>query len=270
MRWSLQLLVLAMVAACGDPVAAPPPPVPAPAPITKSESAPATPAPPLEEAPAPAGPVPKLLVRGFGSGSSGLVEKMRSFDTFKELLEKEGFDASNHAHDLGDYDDGKPLADMASEVATKIEAVMAGYPAGTKFDVLGHSLGGIVLLHAVLDHGLAPRVRTFVALSSPIYGQDDKPLNCKVGFRCSDVYAMYSPYRSDQVVDYMTKSSAALSGMKRCSLISPDDGIIDAPMAGGQFPDGANVVVADVSHIAIIRSAEAVAALKTECFDGAF
>lgn len=265
-RAGLGLLVLS---ACSTATEAPGGTVRPVRPVATSEDEPEAPA--AESAATSAeiaGVVPKLFVRGFGSGGPGFVEDLRSFDTYRQLMTAAGFDGAKHAHDLGDYDDGSSLQGMVAEIGEKMAAVMDRYPGATKFDVLGHSLGGILALRAVLDRKLTPRVRAYVALSSPIYGQDEQPLNCRVGFRCSDVYTTYSPFRSATIMAYMDEHRDALSQIVRCSVISPDDGTIDAPMAGGQFPDGRNVVVPDVSHLRLMKSEVAFAAMKEQCFDG--
>lgn len=215
------------------------------------------------------GIVPKLFVRGFGVTFDKLSPKLRSFERYAELLAEEGFPAE-HAHDLGNYDDGKSMDEMTAEVASMIRAAMSKYPEGTRFDVMGHSLGGILALRAILDNDLHARVRTFVALSAPIRGQDSQPLNCTLKIKCTDVYAFYSPFDNERVVAYMKAHEAKLAAMTLCSEISPDDGIIKAPMEGGQFVGGKNVVLPKVSHLDIIKSPEAVKALKAECFGGKF
>ncbi|MBX3232055.1 MAG: hypothetical protein KIT84_19930 [Labilithrix sp.] len=266
---SLGPLCALALAACTSAAETDAPPVPV---VVLTDEAPrvdeAAPAPATGGAPEEDGVVPKLFVRGFGAGAPGFVDGMRSFDTYKKLMIAAGFDGERHAHDLGDYDDGSDLAGMVGEIGAKLEGVMAGYPATTKFDVLGHSLGGIIALRAVLDRKMTPRVRAFVALSSPIYGQDKQPFNCRLGFRCTDVYTTYSPFQSAPVMAYMDEHRAELASIVRCSVISPQDGTIDTPMAGGQFPDGKNVVVADVSHMKLMKSEVAFAAMKEECFDG--
>jgi pimeloyl-ACP methyl ester carboxylesterase len=211
--------------------------------------------------------VPKIFVRGFGAGSDLFMGKARHFNTYAQFFVNDGF-ADKDLYDLGDYNDAGTMAEMTSEVGTKIEAVMNKYPAGTKFDVFGHSLGGIVALRGVLDKNLESRVRTFVALSSPIYGQDKSPFNCTLGIRCGDIYTAYKPFNGPAVTEYMTANEAKLQKMKLCSEISPDDGTIDAPMAGAQFPKGTNVVLPNVTHMQLIKSPEAYAALKKECFGG--
>ncbi|MFO0679359.1 MAG: hypothetical protein U0169_22720 [Polyangiaceae bacterium] len=217
----------------------------------------------------PTGPVPKLLVRGFGKDLDPFIGGLRTFDDFKKLLQAEGFDPKD-AHDLGNYDDSKSMDEMTNEVGAQLEAAMAKYPSGTKFDVMGHSLGGIVALRGIFAKNLSSRVRTFVSLSAPIYGQDQKPANCALGLSCGDIYDFYTPYNGPKLTAYMAANASSLAAMKLCSLIGPDDGTITAPMAGAQFPGGTNVVVNGVNHVAVIRSAPATKALKDQCFGGAF
>lgn len=219
--------------------------------------------------PAPSGPVPKLFVRGFGTSFDKVAPSLRSFETYIGLLEAEGF-PREHAHDLGNYDDGKPLAEMSAEVGNMLLARMQAYPEGTKFDVMGHSLGGILALRAILDLNLHTRVRTFVALSSPVRGQDSQPLNCTLKMKCTDVYEIYNPFDNEVVKAYMAANAEKLAAMTLCSEISPDDGVIKSPMEGGQFVGGKNVVVPKVNHLDIIKKPEAVKALKDGCFGGAF
>jgi hypothetical protein len=248
------------------------------APIDGPSGAPPTPGPSLPPTGEPAGGssgprddglVPKLFVRGFGVSFDKLSPKLRSFERYTELLAEEGFPAE-HAHDLGNYDDGKTMDEMTAEVATMLSGAMAKYPEGTRFDVMGHSLGGILALRAILDKDLHTKVRTFVALSAPIRGQDSQPLNCTLKIKCTDVYAFYSPFENERVVAYMKANEEKLAAMTLCSEISPDDGVIKAPMEGGQFVGGKNVVLPKVSHLDIIKSPAAVKALKAECFGGRF
>jgi pimeloyl-ACP methyl ester carboxylesterase len=235
-------------------------------PSPSAPSKPGGPSAPSSPAPEPL-LVPKIFVRGFGAGSDLFMGKARHFNTYVQFLVNDGY-AEKDLYDLGDYDDGGTMAEMTAEVGGKIEAVMNKYPAGTKFDVFGHSLGGIVALRGVLDKSLESRVRTFVALSAPIYGQDKAPFNCTLGIRCGDIYAAYKPFNGPTVTAYMQANDGKLQSMKLCSEISPDDGTINAPMAGAQFPKGTNVVLPNVTHMQLIKSAEAYEALKKECFAG--
>lgn len=215
------------------------------------------------------GVVPKLLVRGFGAALDPLLGSARTYDAYKVLLQDEGFDPKD-AIDVGNYADNKPMDEMTTQVGSMLEAAMEKYPAGTKFDVFGHSLGGILALRGVLARNLHTRVRTFVALSAPIFGQDKKPLNCQLGFSCGDIYTFYSPFQSEQILQYMNANQAKLDAMKLCSELGPDDGTITSPMAGAQFPNGINVVVPKITHLQLIKSAVAVKALKEQCFGGTF
>jgi len=224
--------------------------------------------------PAKATVVPKLFVRGFGADFDILLGGARSFDAMKKLMHEEGFDPKD-AIDLGNYDDSKSMDVMTTQVGTMLEAAMKKYPEGTMFDVLGHSLGGILGLRGILEKGLHGKVRTFVALSAPIFGQDKKPLNCQLGFSCGDIYTFYSPFNGEKILQYMKANETKLKAMKLCSILGPDDGTINAPMKGGQFPETMapnvmNIEIPKVSHIALIKSGPAVKALKADCFGGAF
>ncbi|MCZ2860655.1 esterase/lipase family protein [Blastococcus sp. VKM Ac-2987] len=102
---------------------------------------------------------PVVLVHGYGGGRAGWLPLERR-------LAREGF---RHVHNYT-YD---VLTRSVPEIARALAArcAAAAEEAGTeRVDVVGHSLGGVVLRCAVARHGLAPRLSTAVTVAAPHRG----------------------------------------------------------------------------------------------------
>ncbi|HKY77156.1 MAG TPA: alpha/beta fold hydrolase [Acidimicrobiia bacterium] len=119
-------------------------------------------------------PVPVVLIPGWHGDPA-------SFDQMIPALQRAGlsvldFDPARPGPQAMAYAptaNGQHIPDVATGVvAPTIEAALAraGYPAGSAFDVVGYSMGGLVARYLVEKAGWASRVGTVVMLGTPNHG----------------------------------------------------------------------------------------------------
>ncbi len=201
---------------------------------------------------------PKILVHGWGPNL------LTNYSKFKRFFERDGF-PTEHLHEFRyDYKGGK--AEITESIALGFEEVFSRYPEGTRFDVIGHSLGTIGSLLTMMEKGISHKFRKYISIAGVDFGQNKQPANCNFG-NCTDIYDLFYPYMSPFVVEFMEKYTDELSVLEKCSLNSPRDRMLD-PNDANEYPDGVNISVPEVGHINFIRRYAAFAAMKEYCYGG--
>jgi len=185
-----------------------------------------------------------FLVHGGGS------YRMVNLDRFRLGMMRSGID-KQRIHLLR-YDHRQPLAQISRELGAQMKRRIEDAPAGTMFDVIGHSLGDFVGLYAGVSAGVDKHIRMHVGMAGVKFGQDTKPLNCRFG--CSDVYDKLTPYRSGFIEDFYNQNLAQVVGMQHCAIWSTSDRLVNAPAHAGAFPGGSNHEVSGIGHVGFMRA----------------
>jgi hypothetical protein len=66
-------------------------------------------------------------------------------------------------------------------------------------------------------------------------------------------------------MELLEKHSNEIAELEKCSLFSPEDGILD-PYDSGAFKDGINVSLPNISHLKFKSSPVVFEAMKKACF----
>jgi len=211
---------------------------------------------------------PKILFHGGGGGATKSIKDMSSSVS---QLEKLGF-PREHVLKI-QYPDQEDLSEITAAVEPQLKKFMARYPSDTRFDVMGHSLGHVVSLITLVKLGLLPKLRKLIGLAGVMFGQlGEKPGLCRFPWLsphyCGDVFdLLMGTTRPPFLMELIEQNTAELSRIEKCSLFSPEDGILN-PFDSGAFEDGINISIPNTHHLKF-KSSELVFEKMTEgCFDG--
>lgn len=205
-----------------------------------------------------AAPAPRPLFLVPGWGPPAIV----GYRAFVGFLTDDGF-PRERIHVLR-YTYTQDLATITRQLVSQFREALARYPAGTRFDVIGHSTGDFVAIYALVQAGLADRVEHYVGLSGIGHGWDCPA--CTKGW-LGKVERQLSPAYNDLINDFYSENAAVISGIKKCALFSPDDGLI-APYDSGRFDDGINIEIEGMRHLDSVKKHSAYATMRQECFGG--
>lgn len=203
---------------------------------------------------------PLLLVPGWGYRLTGLVVGQEAWARYIEWLVTDGY-AREDIHVLS-YHYRKGLDYINAELTTQFRAIVASYPAGTKFDVMGHSLGGFTSLAAIVDSGVAPRVQKYISLSGIPFGWDS--WYCAAGV-CGKADRQLTPFKNDFVTAFHSANAEAIAALEKCSVFSPDDEFVK-PYDAGRFADGTNIEIAGIKHMDTIWTQQSYRAMRHGCY----
>lgn len=180
----------------------------------------------------------------------------------KEQLQSVGFSNVN----ILEYDDEQSLDEMAGTVAQKIQKIfLNSNNPNLKLDIIGHSLGQIVSLKALLEYPIHPtssekissKVRLFVGLAGAARGQNIiRP--CRIfPNQCGGAESLTPFYRgphegAETLKKLFTANFDAINKLKKCSLYSRHDEIVDDPYDAGSFRnlgfDSANIKDMEINY----------------------
>jgi len=193
---------------------------------------------------------PVILLHG--SGPRRMPQSVVSMQPFAELLVARGFQR-RHIH-LPVYPQGGDRVQSIGAIRSAMHRIRAQYPEGTTFDIVGHSMGQFVGMMAVLEGDMVPMVRTLVGLAGVAHGQDRRNRGCLLLGGCGDLFTLLRPAHGGWIAATLRRYAAELGRMKKCSIFSPEDGVLD-PYDSGAFADGTNVELRNIRHVQFIKNA---------------
>jgi pimeloyl-ACP methyl ester carboxylesterase len=210
-------------------------------------------------------PRPILLVPGLWYEYAPKVYGMKVYDRYVKWLVEEGF-PRERIHVL-DYTSHHSLKRVSAQMSAQLRKIRAQYPPDTRFDVMGHSLGGFVALYSILTTGFSTQVKKFISLAGIPQGWDGFGA-CKIGL-CGEMHKQLIPYRSTLIRLLFEKFHDEIARLDKCSIFSPQDGLV-RPYDAGRFEDGIAVELPDTPHMDILFKRATFDALKRECYHGSF
>jgi len=213
---------------------------------------------------------PKILFHGGGGGTPAHFKDM---STASKQLERLGF-PKEHIY-LVKYPDSKNISEMNLALQPQFEEILNRYSPQVKFDLIGHSLGHVVSLVSVAQLGLLHRIRKLIGLAGVMFGQlGEKPGLCAFDFLapyyCGDIFdLLIGSTKPPFILDLMDAHWQEMKNIEKCSLFSPDDGILD-PYDSGAFEDGVNISIPKVHHLKFKSSEKVFLNMKEACFQGVY
>lgn len=237
------------------------------------------------EAPEPENPIhPKLLFHGGGGMSTS---SMIDMTPAAAVLKKLGVPAE-HIH-LIKYPHTKNIKDINAAVDAQLKTIFAKYPANTRFDSIGHSLGLLASFISLSELGHLPKIRSIIGVTGVLMRQDVKalPMGCTKGSTtdlCGDIFdKVVGTSNSPYILDLLSKNATELKRINKCSIWTSQDGILSPPNAG-VFPDGKSVEMPkswcastagifgnlNPCHLTAKSATPVYEAMKTQCFGGDF
>lgn len=203
---------------------------------------------------------PIVLVHGFGPDLYTQLFKYRRF------LTQDGVKSSDIL--MVSYDSSAAPADIVSKVSEQLETFLAQYPAGQKFDVVGHSMGGFVGLYAPLNSRFADQVAKFTSLTGWAHGQAAVPFLCGFSFAhgCGLTLPQMVPTDSPLITKFYTDNAARVARIQKCALYSPDDKMTANPDDSGAFPDGVRAEVRNVRHLDFVNDEDLYHIMTNACY----
>lgn len=213
---------------------------------------------------------PIILFHGGGGGAPASVKDM---SPAAKQLENLGF-PKEHLYKV-DYPDTKNIETMIFALAPQFRDIMARYPEGTSFDTIGHSLGHVVSLVSLAKLNLLPKIRKLIGIAGVMFGQlGGKPGLCAsqvlAPHYCGDIFdLLLGTTQPKLILDILETQSVEMARIEKCSLFSPDDGVLN-PYDSGAFPDGTNISLPHIKHLKFKSSPEVFRKMKESCFHGKF
>lgn len=208
---------------------------------------------PFAQAQAPV--VPIILVKGYGPN--------RSMNRMERFLIDDGFSPKHIYH--VDYDHKADLPDLLKQATANLKAALSKYPAGTEFDLIGHSMGGFVSLYTAVQSEFADNIRHYVSLAGMTQGQDSLPGACAV-FDCGKTIPVLVPFLNPFMKKFLADFKAPIDAADKCALFSPADRMIDDPYDAGALPGAKRVEVKDAGHLDFILDKDVFNIMQTTCF----
>lgn len=227
---------------------------------------------------------PKLLFHGGGGMSMPSMIDMTPAAT---VLKKLGVPAE-HIH-LIKYPHTKNIKDINAAVDTQLKKIFEKYPANTRFDSIGHSLGLLASFVSLSELGHLPKIRSIIGVTGVLMRQDVKalPMGCTKGSAtdlCGDIFdKVLGESNSPYILDLLSKNATEIKRINKCSIWTSQDGILSPPNAG-VFPDGKSVEMPkswcvtapglmgklNPCHLKAKSSTAVYEAMKAQCFGGDF
>jgi hypothetical protein len=211
---------------------------------------------------------PKILFHGGGGGAPKSITNMSSAAT---QLERLGY-PKEHILKVR-YPDRKNISEITAAVEPQLKKFIARYPSDTQFDVLGHSLGHVVSFVTMAKLGLLDKIRKLIGLAGVMFGQlGEKPGLCRfeilAPYYCGDIFdLLVGTTEPPFILDLMEKNAEEMKRIEKCSLFSPEDGMLD-PYDSGAFADGTNISIPNMHHLKFKSSPLVFEKMKEECFRG--
>ena len=176
---------------------------------------------------------PVVLVHGFGGNPSAWVP-------LQQRLLRAGF---AHVHAIA-YNPAIRDVPAVGRHMVRSCAIVMQRSGADHVHVVGHSLGGVVVRHAIQQLGLAPHVRTAVTVATPHRGLT-LALTSVVGL---PLPGRHSREDSDQ--------STCRSGVRWVNFYANDDLVVRPASARARASNGGvrNVLVPHAGHIGILRA----------------
>lgn len=160
------------------------------------------------------------------------------------------------------------LADIRAALLPQLEAAFAAFPEDTRFDVIGHSLGHFAAIDAMAATKRPEKFRKLIGIAGVAHGQTKpKPVTCMLPNACGDVYDLLTEKGHVGLENFYRVNADALGSWEKCSLYSPDDGML-GPVDSGAFPDGTNKSLPGIRHLKFKSDPRVYAAIKEHCYGG--
>lgn len=209
---------------------------------------------------------PKILFHGGGGGAP---KSVIDLTPLKTQFEEQGI-ASEEIYQV-QYPHSQDIADIVEALRPQMNEIIARYSNDMKFDVIGHSLGHVVSLVSMAKLNLLSKVRKLIGLAGVMFGQfGQKPGLCRFSllapYYCGDIFDyLLGSTQPPFIMDLLERHEEEMSLVEKCSLYSPEDGILD-PYDSGAFPDGVNVSLPKIHHLKFKSSPVVFEAMKKACF----
>lgn len=213
---------------------------------------------------------PKILFHGGGGGAP---KSAIDLSPLRHQFQEQGVPAEDiyQVH----YPHSKDIVDIVTTLRPQLDEILSKYPVDTKFDLIGHSLGHAVSLISLAKLNLISKIGKLIGLAGVMFGQyGQKPGLCRIGllapYFCGDIFDLLLGTTEPPVVmDILERYDEELEKMEKCSLYSPEDGILD-PYDSGAFKDGINISLPNVHHLKFKSSPVVFEAMKKHCFQDEF
>jgi pimeloyl-ACP methyl ester carboxylesterase len=203
---------------------------------------------------------PIILVPGWGWRITGLYVREESWERYIDWLVQDGYSRSDIY--IVNYSYEKDLDTIKSEMIPQFQDILSQYSSDTQFDVMGHSLGAFTSLWTIMEGGFAARVKKFISLSGIPQGWDS--WYCAAGV-CGIADQELTPYQNPFVLNFLSHYATEVDQLEKCSLFSPQDGLVK-PYDAGKWPDGINVDVPDMKHMATIWQQPFYEIMRENCY----
>ena len=201
---------------------------------------------------------PLVLVHGYGP------ENFAEMKKFRQHLIDDGI-PSNMILSV-QYDGNAPSEEITATIASQLEKFLTKFPDGTRFDVVGHSMGGFEGLYSPLQSRFGKQLDHYTALAGWTHGQNHLPSACRFFHGCGQTLPMIVPTDSYLLTRFYWDFNEQIHGIKKCSLYSRSDILTDDPLNSGGFLDGINVEVANVRHIQFMNDLDVYHIMRTACY----
>jgi pimeloyl-ACP methyl ester carboxylesterase len=203
---------------------------------------------------------PIILVPGWGWNLTGLHVGEDSWARYIDWLVQDGYLRSDIY--VVNYSYEKDLDTIKAQMIPKFQEILSQYSPDTQFDVMGHSLGAFTGLWTIMEGGFSPRIKKFISLSGVPQGWDSS--YCAAGI-CGAADQEIVPYQNTFVMAFLTQYAAQIHQLEKCSLFSPQDGFVK-PYDAGKWPDGINVDVPNMKHLATIWQQPFYGIMRANCY----
>ena len=198
---------------------------------------------------------PVILVHGYGP------RPLVNMRAFRANLEFSGVKSENIF--LLDYPQLESPSEIVRSVGESVSPWLSKFPAGTRFDVIGHSYGGFIGLYSALELGI--EVRKFISLASVARGMNELRL-CRAFRACGKTIPQLVPFMSPFLQDFYTRFDSKIQRIEKCALYSPDDNVVSDPPDSGALPGGLTVEVKNASHMSFIHDRDLFQMVQTYCY----
>lgn len=140
-----------------------------------------------------------------------------------------------------------------------------------RFDIIAHSVGQFIALHAIVNDDLEDRVGRLIGVSGIVHG-----IRATASTRVRDLFAdagdsMESLRRSPDdslprpLARFLNRNARAIDRLDKCSVFSPDDGVLD-PYNSGAFENSRNTVINGMRHEWAFTSRRFARAIVDACY----
>ncbi len=195
---------------------------------------------------------PKIVVVGWGP---------LSCQPLIDWMVEDGF-PKEHTY-LFRYSYMQDVDTVKTELITQFNEVFAKYPQDVKFDIWAVSTGHFTALYSIMEGGLEQRIEKFIGIvgiahginsigldyrvPSAVYSYNNPGYSLIVGKTISTI----SPHMNPFLTSFYAKYDAKIKSLKKCSIFSPTDSLID-PYDTGHFDDGENFPIPNLRHVTIM------------------